>query len=69
MAVTPLPERKSWQALKRHHQEIAGAPLRDLFASDPGRGERLTAEAAGLYLDYSKNRVTDETMRLLVELA
>ena len=69
MAVTPLPERKSWQALKRHHQEIAGQHLRDLFAGDPRRGERLTAEAAGLYLDYSKNRVTDETMRLLVALA
>jgi glucose-6-phosphate isomerase len=69
MAATPLPERKSWQALKRHHEEIAGRHLRDLFASDPGRGERLTAEAAGLYLDYSKNRVTDETMRLLVALA
>jgi glucose-6-phosphate isomerase len=69
MAITPLPERKSWQALKRHHEEIAGQHLRDLFASDPGRGERLTADAAGLYLDYSKNRVTDETMRLLVALA
>jgi glucose-6-phosphate isomerase len=69
MAVTPLPERKAWQALTRHHGEIAGAHLRELFAADPGRGERLTAEAAGLYLDYSKNRVTDETMRLLVELA
>ena len=69
MAVSPLPERKSWQALKRHHEEISGVPLRDLFGSDPGRGERLTAEAAGLYLDYSKNRVTDETMRLLVALA
>ncbi len=69
MAVTPLPERKAWQALKRHHAEIAGRHLRELFAADPGRGERLRAEAAGLYLDYSKNRVTDETMRLLVELA
>jgi glucose-6-phosphate isomerase len=69
MAVTPLTERKAWQALKRHHAEIAGQHLRELFAADPGRGERLTAEAAGLYLDYSKNRVTDETMRLLVELA
>ncbi len=69
MAVSPLPERKSWQALKRHHEEIAGQHLRDLFGGDPGRGERLTAEAAGLYLDYSKNRVTDETMRLLVALA
>jgi glucose-6-phosphate isomerase len=69
MAVTPLPERKAWQALKRHHAEIAGQHLRELFAADPGRGERLTVEAAGLFLDYSKNRVTDETMRLLLELA
>jgi len=69
MAVTPLPERKAWQELKRHHAEMAGQHLRELFAADPGRGERLTVEAAGLYLDYSKNRVTDETMRLLVELA
>jgi glucose-6-phosphate isomerase len=69
MAVTPLPERKAWQALARHHDEIAGVHLRELFAADPRRGERMTAEAAGLYLDYSKNRVTDETMRLLVELA
>ncbi len=69
MAVTPLRERKAWQALERHYQEIAGRHLRDLFAEDPGRGERLTAEAPGLYLDYSKNRVTDETLRLLVELA
>src|SRR6266700_1221606 len=69
MPVTPLPERKAWQALKRHHGEVVGVSLRDLFADDPGRGERLTAEAAGLYLDYSKNRVTDETMRLLVALA
>jgi len=69
MAVPPLPERKAWQALKRHYDEIAGQHLRDLFAEDPGRGERLTLEAAGLYLDYSKNRVTDETIRLLVALA
>ncbi len=69
LGLTPLPERKAWQALRRHHAEIAGQHLRELFAADPGRGERLRAEAAGLYLDYSKNRVTDETMRLLVELA
>ncbi|HMD24118.1 MAG TPA: glucose-6-phosphate isomerase, partial [Streptosporangiaceae bacterium] len=69
MAVTPLPERKAWRELKRHHAEMARQHLRELFAADPGRGERLTMEAAGLYLDYSKNRVTDETMRLLVELA
>jgi glucose-6-phosphate isomerase len=69
MPATPLRERKAWQALERHHAEMAGRHLRELFAADPGRGERLTAEAAGIYLDYSKNRVTDETMRLLVELA
>jgi glucose-6-phosphate isomerase len=66
---TPLPERKAWQALKRHHEEIAGVHLRELFASDESRGERMTAEAAGLYLDYSKNRVNDETLRLLIALA
>jgi glucose-6-phosphate isomerase len=69
MVATPLTERKAWQELRRHHAEMAGQHLRELFAADPGRGERLTAEAAGLYLDYSKNRVTDETIRLLVELA
>jgi glucose-6-phosphate isomerase len=69
MSAVPLRERKAWQALQRHHDEIAGRHLRELFAEDPGRGDRLTAEAAGLYLDYSKNRITDETMRLLVELA
>jgi glucose-6-phosphate isomerase len=69
MPATPLRERKAWQALQRHHAEIAGRHLHELFAEDPGRGERLTAEAVGLYLDYSKNRVTDETMRLLIELA
>jgi glucose-6-phosphate isomerase len=69
MPATALRERKAWQALQRHYAEIADRHLRELFAEDPGRGERLTAEAAGLYLDYSKNRVTDETMRLLIELA
>jgi glucose-6-phosphate isomerase len=69
MPATPLRERKAWQALERHYAEISGAHLRDLFAADPGRGERLTAEATGIYLDYSKNRVTDETMALLTELA
>jgi glucose-6-phosphate isomerase len=69
MAVTPLRERKAWQALQRHHTEIAGRHLRDLFADDPRRGEQLMAQAAGIYLDYSKNRVTGETMRLLVDLA
>ncbi len=69
MPATPLRERKAWQALERHYAEISGQHLRDLFAADPGRGERLTAEAAGVYLDYSKNRITDETLALLVELA
>jgi glucose-6-phosphate isomerase len=65
----PLRQRPAWKALEQHHSEIAGRRLRELFAEDPGRGERLTAEAAGLYLDYSKNRVTDETLRLLLQLA
>ena len=69
MPPTALRERKAWQALQRHYAEISGRHLRDLFAEDPGRGERLSAEAAGLYLDYSKNRVTDETLRLLIRLA
>jgi glucose-6-phosphate isomerase len=69
IAVPPLRERKAWQALERHHAEIGQRHLRELFATDPARGERLSAEAEGIYLDYSKNRVTDETMRLLVELA
>ena len=69
MPTTPLRERKAWQALERHYADISGQHLRDLFAADPRRGERLTAEAAGVYLDYSKNRITDETVALLVELA
>ena len=58
-----------WQALTEHHEQIRGQHLRELFASDPGRGERLCAEAAGWYLDYSKQRVTDDTLRLLLKLA
>jgi glucose-6-phosphate isomerase len=69
MPTIPLRERPSWKALEQHHAEIGGRHLRELFAEDPGRGERLAAEAAGLYLDYSKNRVTDETLRLLLQLA
>jgi glucose-6-phosphate isomerase len=69
MPATPLRERKAWQALERHYAQISGQHLRDMFAADPQRGERLTAEAAGIYLDYSKNRVTDETMSLLIDLA
>jgi glucose-6-phosphate isomerase len=69
MSLTPLRDRSAYKALERHHAEISGRHLRELFAGDPGRGERLTAQACGLYLDYAKNRVTDETMRLLVDLA
>jgi len=65
----PLKQRRSFQALQAHHELIKDRHLRELFAEDPDRGERLTAEAAGLYLDYSKNRVTAETIGLLVELA
>jgi glucose-6-phosphate isomerase len=65
----PLTTRPAWKALQRHHAALGGRPLRALFAEDPGRGERLAAEAAGLYLDYSKQRVTDETLALLRALA
>ncbi|HEX8103717.1 MAG TPA: glucose-6-phosphate isomerase [Solirubrobacteraceae bacterium] len=66
---TPLRERAAWSALEAHFREIEPRHLRELFAADPGRGERLTLEAAGVFLDYSKNRVTDETLALLVDLA
>src|SRR3984885_9578642 len=69
MSGTSLRQRKAWQELERHHAQLAPQHLRELFAADPGRGERLTASAEGIYLDYSKNRVTDETMARLVELA
>ena len=65
----PLRQRPAFAALAAHHAAIEGKSLRQLFDEDPTRGERLTAEAVGIHLDYSKNRVTDETMRLLVELA
>ena len=69
--MTPLPlrERPAWKALVAHRDRIQDRHLRELFAADPGRGERLTLEAAGVFLDYSKHRVTDETLRLLVQLA
>ncbi|WP_223839067.1 hypothetical protein [Saccharopolyspora pogona] len=69
MSITPLRQQPSWKALEQHHAEIGTVHLRELFAQDLGRGERLCAEAAGLYLDYAKNRVTGETMHLLCELA
>lgn len=64
-----LTQRPAWKALAAHHRQIRSQHLRDLFAQDPKRGTRLTAEASGLFLDYSKNRVTDETLSLLVRLA
>ncbi len=61
--------RPGWRALESHHQKLRELHLRQLFADDPKRGERLTTEAVGLYLDYSKNRITDETLKLLLQLA
>ena len=66
---TPLRLRPAWTSLEAHHREIAPKHLRELFVDDPGRGTRLSAEAAGIYLDYSKNRVSDETLSLLFDLA
>src|SRR5689334_6811191 len=68
-AKPPLTQLPVWQALANHYRTIKDAHLRDLFARDPERGRRLAVEGAGIYLDYSKNRVTDETLRLLVALA
>jgi glucose-6-phosphate isomerase len=65
----PLVQRPAWKALQSHFPSIGAKHLRDLFAEDPARGQRFTAEAAGLFLDYSKNRITAETLRLLVALA
>src|SRR5882672_7821026 len=69
MTIKPLTQHKAWKALTAHHQRLKNLHLRKLFADDPKRGERLTSEAAGLFLDYSKNRITDETVKLLVALA
>ncbi len=69
MSTTPLRDLPAWKALEAHHRQIRDRHLRELFADDPGRGERLNAEAAGLFLDYSKHRATDETFKLLVRLA
>jgi glucose-6-phosphate isomerase len=66
---TPASQLASWKPLQAHAQEQSGATLRQLFSQDPGRGERLAAEALGLYFDYSKQRVTDETLGLLLKLA
>jgi glucose-6-phosphate isomerase len=65
----PLRHHTAWKALSTHYEAIERLHLRDLFARDPGRGERLTAEGVGLFLDFSKNRITDRTIELLIELA
>src|SRR6059058_3102816 len=67
--IEPLTERPAWKALEAHHKNVRELHLRKLFADDPKRGERMTAEAVGLFLDYSKNRITGETLKLLIELA
>jgi glucose-6-phosphate isomerase len=69
MTVAPLRQRPAWTALKDHYRKIEGVHLRELFANDARRGERLATEAVGIYLDYSKNRITDETLTLLLLLA
>ncbi|MGA7879298.1 MAG: hypothetical protein WCD63_00375, partial [Terrimicrobiaceae bacterium] len=68
-SVQPLTSRPAWKALQAHHEKLRDTHLRKLFADDEKRGERFALEAAGLYLDYSKNRVTDETLSLLFQLA
>ena len=65
----PLPKRKAWRALQTHYKKIRDLHLRALFAEDPARGERMTAEGVGLFLDYSKNRINDKTLELLIRLA
>ena len=67
--IQALTARPAWKALEAHHQKVRGLHLRELFATDPKRGARLSAEAVGITLDYSKNRITDETLGLLVQLA
>ena len=67
--IAPLTERPAWKALEAHYKNVRELHLRKLFADDPKRGERMTAEAVGLYLDYSKNCITDETLKLLLQLA
>src|SRR5262250_1130222 len=62
-------KRASWKALESHYKQVSKLHLRELFADDPKRGERMAVEAVGLYLDYSKNRITEETLTLLLRLA
>jgi glucose-6-phosphate isomerase len=65
----PLTKRKAWKSLEAHYRKMSRSHLRTLFAEDPKRAERYTTEAIGVYLDYSKNRITDETLKLLIQLA
>src|ERR1700726_2392138 len=65
----PLRRRPAWALLEKHYQKLKAVHLRQLFTDDRERGESLAIEAVGLYLDYSKNRITDETLRLLLQLA
>jgi len=69
MSLPPLRQRPAWSALEMHRQQVGALSLRQMFFDDPTRGQRLTADAAGVYLDYSKNRITDETVALLLQLA
>ncbi len=69
MSIKPLSQLPAWQALKAHHAKIETLHLRALFADDPARGERMTLDAAGIHFDFSKNRITGETLKLLVRLA
>src|SRR5262245_42876320 len=68
-SLVPANERPAWKALAAHCEEVRKTHLRDLFAADPRRGETFTVEAEGIYLDYSKNRITEKTLRLLLQLA
>jgi glucose-6-phosphate isomerase len=67
--IPPTTQRPAWKALEANYKQVSPLHLRDMFAKDAGRGDRMTAEAVGIFLDYSKNRVTDETLKLLVQLA
>src|SRR5262245_49944761 len=69
MKVAPLRKRPAWALLEQHHKKLQGVHLRELFAKDAERGERLAVDAVGVYFDYSKNRITDETLGLLLQLA
>jgi glucose-6-phosphate isomerase len=68
-SIPPLSERPAWKALQAHYEEVQGKDLKQLFVDDPARGERFTVETGGIFLDYSKNRITDQTLKLLIQLA